>query len=142
MAQMINYRVVRKTERSAADKKELFLHYLRTVAPDLPLPDESEYYFAKPRRWRADFMYRSQPAAGPGGPGLLIEIDGGQWSFAGGRHARDGDRSKGNRAASQGWLVMHISPQMLEQAPQATLDDVRAALLLIGRAESTGGDTR
>jgi len=137
--------MMRRVGQPAADKKTLFLHYLRTVAPDLPLPDATEYYFAKPRRWRADFMYRNQPAAGPGGPGflgLLIEIDGGQWSFAGGRHARDDDRSKGNRAASLGWLVMHISPQMLEQAPEATLADVRNALLLIGRAESTGGDTR
>lgn len=134
----------RKAGKSAEDKKALFLHCLRTAAPDLPLPDATEYCFASPRRWRSDFMYRSQPAAGPGGPGLLIEIDGGQWSFAGGRHARDGDRSKGNRAASLGWLVMHISPQMLEHMPDAILADVRDALALIGRAKagSSGGNAR
>lgn len=114
---------------TAADRKDEFLYYRRICAPDLPEPDATEYQFWLGRKWRADFVYHGRD----GLRGLLVEIDGGQWTPHGGRHATDSDREKGNKAAALGYLVLHVSPQMLDRDPSAVFADVREALARIGR---------
>lgn len=78
-----------------------------------------EYRFDPHRQWRFDFAFPDQR--------LAVEIDGGQWAPHGGRHARDTDREKLNRAAVLGWRVLRYSGTML-RAPQTVIDEVLDAL--------------
>jgi len=68
-----------------------------------------EYQFAPPRKWRFD--YACLPAR------VAIEINGAIWQQ--GRHARGsgllGDYVKLNTAASMGWLVFQLSPELIEK---------------------------
>ncbi len=84
----------------------------------LPHP-EPEFLFAPPRKWRFDFAWPEQ--------GIALEIDGGIWTA--GRHVRGkgflDDMLKLNEAALQGWLVLRVTPQMIQSG---------AALALIERA--------
>jgi len=104
-----------------ADAADTFAFLLRVLAPDLPAP-EREYPFAKAegRRWRADFAWVAQK--------VMLEVNGGRYAFAGGRHASDADYRKLRRAAALGWRVLPCSPQELRDNPQAVLADLRAAL--------------
>lgn len=80
---------------------------------------EREYQFCADRKWQFDFAFPDQKVA--------VEIDGGQWSPHGGRHARDTDREKLNRAAVLGWRVLRYSGTML-RAPRTVIDEVLDAL--------------
>lgn len=68
-----------------------------------------EHRFDMSRRWRFDLAYVDQKVA--------IEVEGGVW--AGGRHVRPkgfiDDCEKYNAAASQGWLVLRLVPDMIEE---------------------------
>ncbi len=87
------------------------------------IPFESEFRFAAPRRWRADFMVMDRVPF-PGGEvrhgKLLVEIDGG--AFIGGRHSRgkgvEADAEKQSAAAILGYRVIRVTP--------AQVDDGRA----------------
>lgn len=72
---------------------------------------QSEYRFAPPRKWRADF-------AEPGSK-LLIEIEGGTWTR--GRHTRGkgyiGDIEKYNMAALEGWTVIRFATSHVMEQP-------------------------
>ena len=101
------------------DAADAFAFLLRALAADLPAP-EREYRFDPARRWRADFAWVAQK--------VMLEVNGGRYAFAGGRHASDADYRKLRRAAALGWRVLPCSPQELRDNPQAVLADLRAAL--------------
>lgn len=69
-----------------------------------PVP---EFRFAEPRRWRFDYAWIEQKIA--------LEIDGGAWDFAPGRHNRRAgfvkDQEKRNSAVLLRWGVLHCTPQ-------------------------------
>ena len=101
-----------------SDAADTFAYLLRLCAADLPEP-QREYRFCD-RRWRFDFAWPSQRVA--------VEVNGGRYAFAGGRHASDGDNEKLRRAAALGWRVLPCSPQELRDNPGAVFADVREAL--------------
>lgn len=100
------------------DAAEEFAYILRFFGRDLPLPVR-EYRFCE-RRWRFDFAWL--PAR------VAVEVNGGRYAFAGGRHASDGDHEKLRRAAAMGWRVLPVSPQALLCDPGAIIADLREAL--------------
>lgn len=103
------------TQTDAADA---FAAILRICGADIP-PPEREYRFCD-RRWRFDFAWPAQRVA--------VEVNGGRYAFAGGRHASEGDMEKLRRAAALGWRVLPCSPQTLRERPGDVLDDLRKAL--------------
>lgn len=100
------------------DKAALFLYYLRIFAPTETVAPEAEYHFSRciNRKHRADFCWPNQK--------LIVEVDGGQHSPHGGRHATDIDREKGNIAARLGYRVFHFSPDQLKADPEGCIDMV------------------
>ena len=68
----------------------------------LPLPDEHEYRFTPPRRWRFDLVWHTNM--------LAVEIEGVSWAST--RHQRlDGfmnDCEKYERAMLDGWTVYRV----------------------------------
>jgi len=78
-----------------------------------------EYVFAPPRKWRFDFAWPTHI-----GSIVAIEVDGG--SFVAGRHTRgvgfEKDLEKLNEAQLLGWIVLRVTPAMI--------DDGRAIALL------------
>lgn len=95
---------------------------------------EQEVQFAKPRRWRADFVVTAKPVEPCYGcdraegycrwhSPLLIEIDGGTWS--GGRHVTGAgylrDLEKLNKATILGYRVLRVTPAMVESGAALTL---------------------
>lgn len=101
------------------DAAEEFAYLLRLCAADLPVPVR-EYRFCPTRRWRADFAWPPQK--------VIVEVSGGRYAFAGGRHASDGDHEKLRRAAALGWRVLTVSPQAMRRDPGAVIADLREAL--------------
>jgi len=95
-----------------SDAEEALAFQLKAVG----IPFEREVQFAKPRRWRADFVvpeaYYGQAIV----RALLIEIDGG--SFAGGRHTSGAgfraDVEKLNAATLAGYRVLRFLPEHVE----------------------------
>lgn len=71
-------------------------------------PDAEQFYFAKPRRYRADFAYTDAK--------ILVEAEGG--NFSRGRHVRplgyQEDCSKYNLAALLGYRVLRFTRAMIE----------------------------
>lgn len=99
-----------RRHHTVADQSSLFIHAWRLLAPkDLPYP-EAEYRFSAPRRWRFDWAW-------PAPLRVAVEVDGGRYAFAGGRHGSDGDREKMSSAAILGWKVLRFSPTMLKTDP-------------------------
>jgi hypothetical protein len=100
-----------------ASNAELALAW-QVTATGLP-ESVAEHRFAPPRMWRFD---RSWPAHK-----VAVEIEGGTWTN--GRHSRgegfEADCEKYNEAALGGWIVLRVTPRMV--------DDGRA-LRLIERA--------
>lgn len=103
------------------DRADDFAYLLRICGADLPEP-EREYLFAKceGRKWRFDFAWVSQKVA--------VEVNGGRYAFAGGRHSSEGDLEKMRRAAALGWRVLPVSPETLRDRPGEAIQDVRDAL--------------
>lgn len=113
---MPTMRLKASTTNDAADD---FPYYLRLCGADLPAPVR-DYRFHPTRKWRLDWAWPQQRVA--------LEVDGGRYAFAGGRHATDADHEKLNRAASMGWRVLHVSPEALRNSPGALIADIRDAL--------------
>lgn len=106
----------------SADKAPMFDYYWRIYAPDLPRPTpEHEFSRCIGRRHRFDWAF---PAAR-----VAVEVDGGQWSKFGGRHASDDDREKLNIAASLRWLVFRFSPRQLTGNPEQCVGLVKQAIM-------------
>ena len=78
-----------------------------------------EHRFAPPRRWRFDFAWPDRKVA--------VEVEGG--TFIAGRHSNgagfEADCVKYAEAALMGWLVLRVTPHMIEDG---------RALALIERA--------
>jgi very-short-patch-repair endonuclease len=110
----------RTTTTRTSEIEQMFDHYQRLLAPDMPVP-VCEHRFAPPRKWRFDRAWLDQRVA--------VELDGGQWMPGGGRHNRDSDREKLNEAAARGWRVLRFSGEMLEHNPQRCLEQLRRALV-------------
>ena len=114
------------------DKAQMFAFFWAVHAPDMPRLTP-EYEFARSvhyrdknghdrtRKYRADWA--SVPAR------VLVEVDGGQYSVHGGRHATDADRDKLNTAASLRYLVFRFSPQQLTSDPARCVELVKKAIL-------------
>jgi very-short-patch-repair endonuclease len=98
-----------------------FDQYLSVIGSDLP-PHETEYVFAKPRRWRFDYCFIPQKVA--------IELDGGSWS--GGRHTRgkgfEADCEKLNAATLLGFKTLRFTSTMLKNDPVGCVEQVRRLL--------------
>jgi very-short-patch-repair endonuclease len=93
------------------DKAPIFDYYWRILAGDMPRPvPEFEFDKVIKRKHRFDWAFPEYRVA--------VEVDGGQWSKGGGRHAGDDDREKTNIAASLRWLVFHFSPDQLKRDPK------------------------
>jgi very-short-patch-repair endonuclease len=103
----------------STDKADTFAYMLAICGADLPIP-EREYVFAKPRKWRFDFAWPEQRVA--------VEVNGGRYAFAGGRHSGEDDLEKIRRAGALGWRVLPVTPQTLRDRPGEAIDDVRQAL--------------
>jgi len=73
-------------------------------------PFEQEAVFAKPRRWRADFLFADAK------PKLIVEVEGG--TYSGGRHTRgkgfEGDCRKYAEAVLRGFRVLRFTPAMIK----------------------------
>lgn len=96
----------------------LFTQLLEELAPELPEPVE-EWRFCS-RRWRFDYAWPERMVA--------VEIDGGQYAFAGGRHNTDADRDKINTAESMGYHVLRFSHSQLRDDPKHCIDLLRLML--------------
>lgn len=88
---------------------------------------KKEFQFAKPRRWRYDFLIGTPGEVGePPAKMVLVDIDGGMWT---GGHSRglayEANADKHNEAAIRGFMVLRVTPPMVK--------DLRA-LHLIERA--------
>ena len=83
---------------------------------------EAEYRFDPDRRWRFDWAWVQQRVA--------LEVNGGVWIA--GRHSRGrgqiADYEKWSEAAAQGWRMIHVIPDQLQD--EKTLDMIRRALRL------------
>ena len=94
----------------------------------------NEYAFVPGRRWRFDAAWPAQRVA--------VEVDGGIWRM--GRHVRgagyERDCEKLNTAAAQGWLVLRVTPQMIERNPEQIIVWLRAALDRCGGNNRAGDD--
>ena len=81
-----------------------------------------ELQFDEHRKFRFDYALPDYK--------LAIEIDGGIWQEGGGRHNRASgwlvDQEKLNLAVSQGWRILHFTPQ--QQNTMKTLDIIRDAM--------------
>ena len=84
------------------------------------IPFEREVVFAKPRKWRADFVIKDNAGTPPhfryySRPELLIEIDGGTWT--GGRHVTGSghasDAEKRNAAVLLGYRPLTFTPEQV-----------------------------
>lgn len=87
------------------DPTTLLLLQLRSN--DIPNP-EREYRFHATRKWRFDFAWPDSKVA--------VEIDGGGFTFGGGKHMQPRDLEKLNTAASLGWKVYRFTPEMIRKS--------------------------
>lgn len=100
---------------------DLFLLALR--AHQLP-PPETEVVFARPRRWRADYLWAQQR--------VIVEREGGLFSRARARLAHASptsilrDMEKSNAAQLLGYRYLRYTPTQLDSG--ACLDDLRRVL--------------
>jgi very-short-patch-repair endonuclease len=117
-----------RVARAQEDKKQLFLSAWHMLRPGAPEPI-AEYWFARPRRYRADWCWPDRKT--------IVEVDGGQYMarmsqsgrlMVGGRHNGDDDRWKMCLAASLGYRVLRFSPSMLETDPERCCQLVERAL--------------
>lgn len=100
-------------QREAKKPAKKRLERLGTVSEELlarqfaeaGIPATREFRFHPSRRWRFDFSIDDHY--------LAVEIDGGQYAHAGGRHAGDPDREKLAEAAILGWRVIRASPKQV-----------------------------
>lgn len=78
------------------------VHWAKVAVP------QAEYRFHDTRRWRFDFAW----------PDVMVacEIEGGRWTQ--GAHVRgahfESDLEKYNEAALLGWLLIRVTPEMVE----------------------------
>ena len=97
-----------------SNAEELLAFQLKAVG----IPFEREVQFAKPRRWRADFIldHCGHPHSFSDSCRFLIEVDGG--AFAGGRHTSGAgfraDIEKLNAATLAGYRVLRFLPEHVE----------------------------
>lgn len=103
-----------------SDKSDLFLKYWRLFGNVSEPVAEYNFDAHLKRKHRFDLAFVEQKIA--------VEVDGGAWTYKGGRHATDKDREKMNIAASEGWVVFHFSPQMLEKDPMKCVEQVKKTL--------------
>jgi very-short-patch-repair endonuclease len=102
------------------DKKYLMTKLFEREFPELLPQLVEEYKFHKSRRFRFDHALPDI--------WLAIETEGGQYSKFGGRHNRDRDRFKYNLAASMGWTILRVSPQVLTDDPLEFVEILAAAI--------------
>lgn len=94
---------------------QLLVHHCKVCG--LP-PPELEYRFDTKRRWRFDFAWPS--------PLFMVaaEIEGGIYRANSGHRSYAGvmrDIEKYNTATLQGWRVIRVTPQMVENGEAVTL---------------------
>ena len=90
------------------------LHWLHVVG----LPDpETEYQFAKPRRWKCDMAYPAYK--------VVIECEGATWLGKNGRHTSGAgyaaDCLKYNEAGYLGWCVLRFTSAQIEYGNAAAM---------------------
>lgn len=110
---------------SSEDKKAIFRYYWRVAGSPYPLVEEYRFMAellgpGKGLRgrlgkfdhdWRLDFLNKESLVA--------VEINGNAWHVrGGGRHGKDEDLMKINRAQDLGYMVFQFSPQLVERQPE------------------------
>ena len=100
---------------------------LHCKALKLPIP-ETEYRFAPPRRWRADYFF-ANAVSNIGTSSVIkymplaVEIEGG--AFSGGRHTRGAgflaDMSKYNHMSIMGISLLRFTPTQVEKGEAALM---------------------
>lgn len=108
-----------RTKQPPVNHADTLAARLLECAADLPAWVR-EYGFSTKGDWKFDFAWPIQRVA--------VEVNGGQWLRYGGRHNRDSDRRKMNRAAAEGWRVLVVTPEMMRDRLPAFLADLREAL--------------
>ena len=95
-----------------SEPEELLAFQLKAVG----VPFDREVQFAKPRKWRADFVVKGLLISRFHGDPILIEIDGGTWT--GGRHVTGrghaADAEKRNAAVLLGYRPLTFTPEQVE----------------------------
>ena len=116
----------------AGSKLESQFLFLWRVAQGPPL--EREFRFHPTRKWRADFAHLESRT--------LIEVEGGIFMRAGGRHTRGSgyasDAEKYLEAALAGWRVLRLTERQLEIG---TIDRIAALVNGIDRGAAQSART-
>lgn len=107
------------------DKKAIFRYYWRMLGAPFPLAEEYRFIAELvgagkglrgrlgkfDRDWRFDFVHHESK--------VVVEINGNAWNVSGGgRHGKDEDLMKLNRAQDLGYMVFQFSPQLVEREPE------------------------
>ncbi len=136
-----------ETTVDKSDLEAAFDYQFRVLAPELPKP-ETEYYFAKPRKWRIDRAWPQHKVA--------VEVEGGTWGrkiichncgqvvhaktkggkigrqlrLYGGHNAAGfkKDIEKYNRLAADGWILLRYSSEDIHGDPYKMVVQIRGAL--------------
>jgi len=92
-----------------------------------------EFYFGKPRRWRADWAIAPLESFAPNLPTILIEFEGGEFAWKhnkeAGKHQAQRftpDAIKYNEAAILGFIVLRFTASMVKSGMAA--DQIRRAM--------------
>lgn len=109
--------VKRTSHQLGTEREAALLWYIRQANLT---PPTTQYRFHQVRRWRFDVAWPKQKVA--------VELDGGQYKHAGGRHNSDADREKLNTAAALGWRVLRFSWRQLQQDPVGCITLISQAL--------------
>ena len=111
-------------EIAAAEEslRKLWLQNLSLLYKDHP-PMVEQFYYAKPRQFRADYAFVAQR--------VLVEIEGGIYGGEG--HGGDykgivADLRRSRHASANGWRVFRVSRACLEKEPGEVFDLLRKTL--------------
>jgi len=117
----------RRMKGTRRDEATLWIHAWRCAAAESKacwVRWVPEYKFRVGRRWAFDWTLPELKIA--------VEVDGGRFEYAGGKHGSDADREKMNAAVEDGWRVFRYSPQQLKNDPLACVDQVAKFALCAG----------
>ena len=105
-----------KAAQDTTDGADTLLAYLKTLAPDLPVPIRDLPF----ETFRIDLAWPDRK--------LAIEVNGGRWLPGGGKHGTERDRHKIRRLVLAGWRVLEYSTEMVDNNPIGVIEEIREAI--------------